>query len=201
VQDWIARKDLDLPVFEQRRQVLAAAGFSLEPARFDLAPPAEARQWAAKTVPTGAVHLSINASGPEKEWPLAHWAALAKRLLGAKPDLALIATAGAKPRERERLNQLRAAVNDPRLGGFEGLSIAQLAALLERCQLHIGGDSGVLHLAMALGIPTFGLFRQYEGLQEWKPRGKAHRHLAAPSLDSVTDETVAREVEQMLRPR
>ena len=33
-----------------------------------------------------------------------------------------------------------------------GLPIAELAAVLRRCRLHVGGDSGVLHLAVALGM-------------------------------------------------
>ncbi len=198
IRDWVPRRDTDLPVFEQRRRVLAACGFSLQPARFDLTLPPEARQWASQRLGPEAVHLSINASGPEKEWPLEHWSALARTLLENKPALELIATASPKPRERERLAHLRAAVDSKRLVCFDGLSIAQLAALLERCRLHIGADSGVLHLAMALGVPTLGLFRQYEGLQEWLPRGETHRHLVAQSMDSISSAAAAAEVDQVL---
>lgn len=38
------------------------------------------------------------------------------------------------------------------------LNLSQTAALLLHCQLMIGNDSGPLHLAAALGIPTIGLF-------------------------------------------
>ena len=41
-------------------------------------------------------------------------------------------------------------------------------------------DSGVLHLAMALGTPTFSFFRQNDGLQEWIARGPKHQYLATP---------------------
>ena len=57
--------------------------------------------------------------------------------------------------------------------------MARLAALLQRCRLQIGADSGVLHLAMALGLPTLAVFRQYSGLAEWIPGGKEHHHLIA----------------------
>jgi len=59
-------------------------------------------------------------------------------------------------------------------------SLPQLAALLSRCALHIGADSGVLHLAAALGVPTVSIFREYAGLEEWLPRGAQDRHLTAP---------------------
>jgi ADP-heptose:LPS heptosyltransferase len=55
-----------------------------------------------------------------------------------------------------------------------------LAALLTRCRLHVGADSGALHLAVVLGLPTVSLFRNYEGLGEWLPRGEAHRVVVRP---------------------
>jgi len=60
-----------------------------------------------------------------------------------------------------------------------GMTIAELAAVLQRSRLHVGADSGVLHLALALGVPTLALFRDYAGTVEWLPRGPAHKHLLA----------------------
>ena len=78
---WVPRPAIDQPVFEQRRQVLAACGFELAPPRFALQVPEAARQRAEQLAPPGAIHLSINASSPLKEWPLPHWIELARRLL------------------------------------------------------------------------------------------------------------------------
>jgi heptosyltransferase-3 len=178
--DWVARGRRELPVYEQRRQLLAAGGFSLQPPRFDFQIPAAASQWAQTAVLANSIHLSINASTPAKEWPLDHWIALAKRLLRAEPSIQLVATASAKPREQERLKALSKAVDDPRLRCVEGPEIARLAAILQRCRLQIGADSGVLHLAVALGAPTLTVFRQYSGLQEWAPVGGQHRNFVAP---------------------
>jgi len=177
--DWVKRGAREAPVFEQRRQILAARGFSLQPARFDLRVPEEARQWARQTVPGNVAHLSINASTPVKEWPLENWIELAKALLAADGDLHLAATASAKPREQERLAALAQGVDNARLLCVEGPSIARLAALLQRSRLQIGADSGVLHLAMALGVPTLTVFRRYDGLTEWMPVGEQHRHFVA----------------------
>jgi heptosyltransferase I len=178
--DWVQRASRELPVFEQRRQVLAARGFSLQPARFDLRVPEEARQWARQTVPENVAHLSINASTPVKEWPLENWIALAKALLAAEGKLHLAATGSANPREQERLAALAKGVDDKRLVCLAGSSIAQLAAVLQRSRLQIGADSGVLHLAMALGVPTLTVFRDYAGLKEWTPVGEQHRQFVAP---------------------
>jgi ADP-heptose:LPS heptosyltransferase len=177
--DWVERGSRELPVFEQRRQVLAAGGFALERPRFDLRVPAEARQWAETAMAGQPVHLSISASTPVKEWPLENWIGLAEMLAQKSPATRLVATAGSNPREQDRLRELARAAGGARLQCFEGLSLARLAALLQRCRLHIGADSGVLHLAMALGVPTLAVFRQYSGLAEWIPGGKEHRHLIA----------------------
>jgi ADP-heptose:LPS heptosyltransferase len=176
---WVERGSRDMPVFEQRRQVLAVGGFKLQSPRFDLCLPQEAVQWAETALADQSVHLSINASTPLKEWPLENWIGLAKMLLARDPSLQLTATASSKPREQQRLQALAAAVNNPRVLYFDGLSIARLAALLRRCRLHIGADSGVGHLAMSVGVPTLTIFRQYVGLREWMPEGENHRYLIA----------------------
>jgi ADP-heptose:LPS heptosyltransferase len=173
------RQGRDLPMFEQRLQVLAAAGFSLSSPNFALQISEKARQSAAANIPANSIHLSINASAPAKEWPLENWIELVKLYLAGDPQVQLVATAAANPRELKRLHLLAAAVPDSRLLCLEGLNLSQLAALLQRCRLHLGADSGVLHLAAALGLTTFTVFRKYEGLKEWLPTGAQHKYLVA----------------------
>jgi ADP-heptose:LPS heptosyltransferase len=177
MSDWVQRASRELPVFEQRRHVLAARGFSLQPARFELRVPEDAREWARQTVPENIAHLAINASTPVKEWPLEHWIELAKTLLSGDGKLHLVATASANPREQERLAALAQGVDDKRLICLPNSSIARLAAVLQRSRLQIGADSGVLHLAMALGVPTLTVVREHVGLKEWMPIGEQHRQL------------------------
>jgi len=178
--DWVQRQSREMLISEQRRQFLAAGGFTLQPPRFDLAVPEEAMQWAASAVTGHPFHISISASAPFKEWPLENWIALGKMLTQKTPAVQLVATASSNPREQDRLRQLAKALDGAPLQCFEGLSIARLAALLQRCRLQIGADSGVLHLALAMGLPTVAVFRQYDGLTEWMPQGKQHRALIAP---------------------
>lgn len=181
IAHWVPRQNPALPVYEQRRQVLAACGLTLGQPRFDLRIPAEASQWAAAAIPAGAIHFSINASTLLKEWPVAHWSTLAKILLKELPTRHLVATASGKAREQDRVKALAAQVNHPRLIiTAKDLTVPQLAGALSRCALHAGGDSGVLHLAAALGLPTVSLFREYRGRNEWLPRGNQHRYFLAP---------------------
>jgi ADP-heptose:LPS heptosyltransferase len=51
------------------------------------------------------------------------------------------------------------------------LSLGQLAALLARCELYLGNDSGVSHLAAGLGVVTAVLFGPSD-VAHWAPRGK-----------------------------
>ncbi len=218
IQDQVPLENTERPVYEQRRSVLEALGFPpLQPARFDLRLPADAIARAEKSIPPGAIHLSINASTPLKEWPLARWIELGKQLLRENNSLSLVASGSRREREQARLREWAEGISDVR-GRLLPVdaTIADLAAALQRCRLHIGNDSGVLHLAAALGVPTFSIFRDYPGLKEWLPPGEKHRHVLAPCpcaarsdppclvsgeavcLASISAETVAREVRVQL---
>ncbi len=181
IGDWISRRPLPTPVYEGRREILRLCGFDLKPARFELCVPAEDRAWAESNVPANALHFSLSASTPLKEWPLRHWIELAKSWLAANALGHVIASGSANPREQQRLREFAAALNDRRVTILPaGLGIARLAAALQRCHAHVGADSGVLHLAMALGIKTLAIFREYPGAADWLPQGEGQLHLSAP---------------------
>jgi ADP-heptose:LPS heptosyltransferase len=178
IPDWMTKQARGIPVYEQRRQGLASCGLSLGPVEFGLAIPEASRAWVAENVPADAIHLSINASSPMKEWPLANWVGFTKQCLAAFPKLAIVATGSSRDREQERLRELKRQTGDSRVRILPpGLTVPQLAALLGQSRLHVGADSGVLHLAMALGRPTIALFRDYPAAVEWLPQGTQHRHL------------------------
>jgi ADP-heptose:LPS heptosyltransferase len=181
IPNWVPRVDRTVHLAEQRRQVLAACGLHVGPLQYPIQIPASGEAWAEQNVPKGAVHFSINAGHALKEWPIEHWSALARELLSTVPELRLLATGTSSTRERDRLKHFARSVDNERLQVYPGsLTLVQLAALLKRCQLHVGADSGALHLATVLGVKTVSLFREYAGLDEWKPRGPGHRSLVAP---------------------
>lgn len=181
IRNWIPPRNRSVSVLEQRRQVIECLGFDLHSATFDLRLNDDDRSWARANIPANVLHCSINASSHVKEWPLMHWVNLGKQLLIDLPSHSLVVTASASERERDRLRQFTAAFEPTlrsRIVSFEAsLSIPRLAAVIKRCLLHVGADSGVLHLAVALGVPTVSIFRDYEGLREWQPQGP--RHLSA----------------------
>lgn len=176
IPDWVTVSGGGKPAFEERLLMLAAAGFPVQESQLQVPVPQEAKAWAAANIPANAVHLSINASTPLKEWPLDHWGELARRL-ATKFKCPVIATGSNHPRERKRLDDLAAAAPGVRI--FAGLPIPRLAATIERCSLHVGADSGVLHLAVAVETPGISLFRDYPGWKTWAPQGELHKVIMA----------------------
>ena len=62
------------------------------------------------------------------------------------------------------------------------VNLPRLAALIARCQLFIGNDTGILHLAAATGVKTIGLFGPTDPGQ-WKPPGDKNLALTADRGD------------------
>ena len=135
-------------VIEQAGEILSAAtGRTVATAAVQLPPDAEAESWAASVVPEiGRVALLHPTTGwGSKQWPVEHFAALAGGL--SRLGWRVLTNAGAT------LTTATAPDAEP-----IACSIAELIALTRRVSLVIGGDSGPVHLAAALGVPTVALF-------------------------------------------
>ena len=50
----------------------------------------------------------------------------------------------------------------------------QSAALLDRCKLFVGNDTGTMHLAAAGGLPCVALFSARDEQGKWDPMGGPH---------------------------
>jgi heptosyltransferase-1 len=185
---WLARgrltrlvegRDRSRPVFEQRLIFLRQLGWSGKDPGWDLQIPQEEPITARALVRSPYLHLSVNAaSTPLNEWPLDDWAETLRLVWKEAPRLEVLATGAGSERETARLMDLAALVGDARLKiRAERAPVALLAAVLEGAELHLGLDSGVLHLAVALGKPTVSLFRESEGRPGWAPRGANHHVL------------------------
>jgi ADP-heptose:LPS heptosyltransferase len=68
------------------------------------------------------------------------------------------------------------------------LDLAQLAALLARCSVYVGNDSGVSHLAAAVGARTVAIFGPSDERQ-WAPRGPCVSILRHWMVCSPCDDT------------
>jgi heptosyltransferase-3 len=105
-------------------------------------------------------------SGSErKNWPEAKWAELL-RLLISSTDFNLLLVGGEA--EGDRLQRLAAALPPARCQVAQSLPLADLAHRLASCRAFIGHDSGISHLAAAVGLP--GVVLWGDTVEEiWRP--------------------------------
>jgi heptosyltransferase-2 len=95
------------------------------------------------------------AYGPAKEWPAEKFAAVIDALAQkAGAECVLIGA----PSERAKCAQVAAMTSSGAIVSAGETSIGELIALLSLSSAFIGNDSGCMHLAGALKIPTVALF-------------------------------------------
>jgi ADP-heptose:LPS heptosyltransferase len=120
-----------------------------------------------------AVICHVASSQPKKEWPLAHWAKLHR--LAAAAGLRLVFTTARGEREAALMAELKKLAPDTRILP----PIAELPlflAVLARAAVFISGDTGPLHFAAGLGVPTISLFGPTPPAR-WAPIGEKHQSL------------------------
>lgn len=120
------------------------------------------RTEASRLMPAGRPILAVGptANWGGKQWRPEYFADVIARLTapGASLDGAQVAVFGA-PDERAMAQPVLDAIPPERrvdLVGNDDLLVT--AACLEHADLYIGNDSGLMHLAAAMGVPTLGLF-------------------------------------------
>ena len=137
---------------------------------FDLDPPPGPRLWtaprhernAAALLPAGGPVLAIGpaANWLGKQWRGERFAELARRLTasnGPLPGSRVVVLAA--EHERDQALPLLAAIPDHRLIDLVGrVDLLTAAAVLRRSAMFIGNDTGLMHIAAAIGTPTLGLF-------------------------------------------
>ncbi|MEO7166174.1 MAG: glycosyltransferase family 9 protein [Spartobacteria bacterium] len=134
--------------------------------------PAKAR---APGRPTIALHPG---SGSEsKNWPRERWAEVAKWLLDRDQHLLLIGGEA----DAVRFAQLRSVLPNDKVREAQNLPLPELAAQLQDCTFFLGHDSGISHLAAAVGLPALLLFGPTDPAI-WAPANSPVRVLRAPSL-------------------
>ncbi|HWP56300.1 MAG TPA: glycosyltransferase family 9 protein [Candidatus Acidoferrales bacterium] len=108
----------------------------------------------------------------EKNWPAAAYAQLARAWERAARHAA-VAVLG--PAEEENAEIARAFALNERV--VRGVSLGEIAALFRLSHVYVGNDSGMTHLAAALGVPTIAIFGPTDSAV-WAPRGPQVRILS-----------------------
>src|SRR5215213_3607458 len=118
-------------------------------------PTAEVAGWRARMgLDSGrpVVALAPGAVGPSKRWPAASYADLARRLIGERADVWIVGG----PSEAPLVRLIADAAPEAR--DLTGSDLRNAILALAAANLAVSNDSGLLHVAAAIGIPTIGIF-------------------------------------------
>jgi ADP-heptose:LPS heptosyltransferase len=118
------------------------------------------------------------ATDPRRRWPVASFVAAVRALAAARDELRFVVTGTAA--EADLIAGVAAAVPDRTIVA-DRVSINALFGLLAGADLVLSNDTGPLHLAVAAGRPTVGLFwvgnlinagpfsrRRHRALESWR---------------------------------
>ncbi len=149
----------------------------------------------AGAAPDFALAIHPGSGSPKKNWPAERFGDLARR---ARAD-------GFSPffvfgeADEATAERLRACAPDvPRI---ESLELMETAAALAAARAFVGNDSGIAHLAAALGLASIVLFGPTDP-DIWGPRGAAVTILRAPegALDRLGADAVWRALSEAVKP-
>lgn len=179
-----ANPDRDrMHTIERQREQLAMAGVP-PAAPADLgwvraAAPAVGAPYAL-LVPGAAAHR------PGKRWPVAGYAALAVGLERAGLRPVVVGSAAEAP-----LGAAIGAACPAALDLTGRTDLAGLAGLAAGAAVAVGNDTGPMHLAASLGVPSLVLFGPESDPALTAPRGPRTRVLSVPDLSALSAERVA----------
>jgi ADP-heptose:LPS heptosyltransferase len=145
-------------------RLLSESGIPADPAALDLAaPPGTARH--------GATVLHPGAAAPARRWPVDRWAAVARAERAAGREVLLSAGPGEEEAARAVAAAAALSAEAVRAGG----DLEDLARLVAGAGRVACADTGVAHLATALGVPSVVLFGPTPPA-EWGPPPGRDRH-------------------------
>ena len=106
-----------------------------------------------------------------KQWALPRYRSLLERLIVEQPDARMILFGS--PGEAEMIGELARDLEAKVTIAAGKTSIKQVAALIERCQLLVCNDSGLMHVAVAVGTPVVAIYGPTD-LRRTAPLGHGH---------------------------
>jgi ADP-heptose:LPS heptosyltransferase len=112
--------------------------------------------------------LHPGSGSKRKVWPLDRFLSLAHTLRNHLGSKILIVLGPAEGTEAQKAFE-GMEPNSFILG--KGLTLLQLASVMEGCWFFIGNDSGISHMAAALGLPTMVIFGPTDE-RVWAPKGE-----------------------------
>ncbi len=117
----------------------------------------------------------VGAGMAKKEWPVAQWAEFYRLATAAGYKLAF--TRGTNAREDALIQNLQALAPDATV--LPLLDLTRFLTVLNSARAVVTSDTGPMHFAACLGVPTLALFGP-SSLKRWAPAGPNCRVIHAP---------------------
>jgi len=148
-----------------------------EPIEFRLPIAEMSQNWANRFIeenhPAGGdqllVGLNLGAGQPHRRWPTEHFAQLAEAIHQDEEACSILIGA---PDDRKIAESVKQQLTVPTIDAVGQTTLRQLPALIQRCDVVVSADSGPMHIAVAVGVPTVALF------------GPSFPHLTGPYGDN-----------------
>jgi heptosyltransferase-1 len=113
-----------------------------------------------------------------KFWSDEGWIRLGKLVCNGFPDTTMLFSWG-NDAERDTAERLATSIGEQARVIGRKLPLKGIAALLKKVDVVVGGDTGLIHLAAALGTPTVSYYRASDGSVSG-PRGSEHVIVQSP---------------------
>ena len=152
----------------------------LEEAAAQVHPSAEDREFAIRFVGASAqpvIAIHPGSGSARKNWPLENWTKLGRWLAARRPGVRLLLIGGEA--DGPQLDALAAEWRDADVLVARDLALPHLAAVLARCHFFVGHDSGISHLAAAVGARCVLLFGPTDPAI-WAPANAGVQIIQAP---------------------
>jgi len=155
-----------------------------------------ARAFPSSRGPLIALHPG-SGGGERKNWPASRWAGLGQTLFDLLPRARLLLVGGEA--DHAQLAELRHAWRDRPLHAAIDLPLPHLAAILQQARLFMGHDSGISHIASAVGAPSLLLFGPTDP-DIWAPVTAPVKIVSAPAhnLENLALPAVAQALRDIL---
>ena len=114
----------------------------------------------------GCIAILAGGSWSTREWPVGHFVRLAAQIRmagGYKPVFI------GQPERRERMDEIR-KLSHSQVSILPGFDLRTLAGVLKNCRALVTCDGGVMHMAIASGVPTLAVFGSTDP-RIWFPYG------------------------------
>jgi ADP-heptose:LPS heptosyltransferase len=136
------------------------------------------------------------AGKPPNRWPAERFAEAANRL-SSQFNMGVVITHG--PMDDEPIAAMKSNLTVP-YQMIEKKKIRQVAAILSMARLVISNDTGIMHVAAAVGTPVLSLFGPTDP-EQWAPIGTKHRYIVGKGGDigTIMVEEVLAVAREMLR--